>query len=405
MPRTALIFLLAVPAASLSQPAQPINRVANGDFSRVIDGQPEKWSTSGSQADVSQTLRVENDADGQSFAHLVCTRCERRGGDSHAMLAQNGQINLIQNRVYRFSCRLRASGLASRTIGVAIQETKGWLPSGLLTEFTVGPAWQQYVSTFRATRDVGPTGRLQIWFTEPGTLDVADVQIVEIAMQQIVFTDTIPPAGNKNLVPNGSFELGGAGWSSMGTGIGWGDLDRLYGTIEAGGTHGSSLLRIPLGGAHTPVLHFDYFEPQVKRELRVLAANLGWIRVEKGAAYTLSCDMRSSVAGARVVFGVRAADPADGRANNYSRSVNLTTKWQRYSHTFRPEYDWVFVFVGPDLAEEQRVDVDVDAVQLEQGDQATPFQPRAELEFAVEPSQPAGIFVEGAAQQPDAASV
>ena len=45
--------------------------------------------------------------------------------------------------------------------------------------------------------------------------------------------------------------------------------------------------------------------------------------------------------------------------------------------------------------EEQRVDVDLDAVQLEKGDQATPFQPRTELEFAVEPSQPAGIFIGG----------
>ncbi len=55
----------------------------------------------------------------------------------------------------------------------------------------------------------------------------------------------------------------------------------------------------------------------------------------------------------------------------------------------------MFVFAGPDLVEEQRVDVDLDAVQLEKGAQATSFQPRTELEFAVEPSQPAGIFIAG----------
>ena len=285
--------------------------------------------------------------------------------------------------------------MASRTINVAIQETKGWLPSGLSTQFAVGPAWQQYKTMFRAVRDVGPTGRLQIWFAEPGTMDVADVRIVEAAAQKIEFTDVVAPAGGKNLVPNGSFELGGAGWSSMGTGVGWGDLDRLHGTIQAGGTQGKSFLRIPLGGDRTPVLYFDYFDPLVKRELRPLAASLGWIKVEKGAAYTLSCDMRSSVAGVRAVLGVRAKDPSAGGSNDYSQPQKLTTTWRRYSLTFRPQHDWVFVFAGPDLAEEQRVDVDVDAIQLEKGDQATPFQPRTELEFAVEPGQPAGIFIEG----------
>ena len=105
--------------------------------------------------------------------------------------------------------------------------------------------------------------------------------------------------------------------------------------------------------------------------------------------------MRSSVAGVRAVLGVRAKDPSDGGFNDYSQPLELTTTWRRYSLTFRPERDWVFVFAGPDLAEEQRVDVDVDAIQLEKGDHATPFQPRTALEFAVEPSQPAGIFVEG----------
>ena len=309
MPRTFLLFVLFLPAASWAQRAEPVNLVANGKFTQVINGLPDKWSTSGSAVDVSQTLSVEKDADGRAFARLVCTRCERQGGDSHAMLAQVGHVHLTKDRLYEFSCRLRAQGLASRTIGVAVQETQGWLPCGLFTEFTVGPAWQSYTIMFRATRDVGPTGRLQIWFTESGTFDTADVSIVEVAAQTVEFTDTIPATCKRNLVPNGSFELGGAGWSSMGTGTGWGDLDCLHGTIQAGGTHGDLFLRIPLGGEHTPVLYFDYFEPLVRRELRVLASNLGWIRVDKGEAYTLSCDMRASVAGARAVLGVRRKIP------------------------------------------------------------------------------------------------
>ncbi len=390
-----LLLLLAFPTVASAQHAEPVNLVANGDFARVVDGQPAQWATSGSAVNVSQVLTVEQDAEGRPFARLVCTRCEQSGGDSHAMLAQNGQVTLGKGRLYRFSCRLRATGLAGRAIGVAVQETRGWLTTGLHTQLTVGPEWQTYRTLFRATRDVGPTGRLQIWFTEAGTLDVADVSIVEEAAQQIEFTDTIAPAGGRNLVPNGSFELGGAGWSSMGRGVGWGDLDSLHGTIEAGGTQGGSFLRVPLGDERTPVLYFDYFQPLVRRELRVLTANLGWIRVEKGAAYTLSCDMRASVAGVRAMLGARAQDPASGRVNQSSRPVSLTTTWCRYAHTFRPEHEWVFVFAGPDLAEEQRVDVDIDAVQLERSDQVTPFVPRTAWEFAIEPSRRAGIFVVG----------
>jgi hypothetical protein len=386
---------MALPALALAQPTAPVNLVANGDFARASDGKPESWTTSGSPVNVTQALRVEQDADGKPFARLVCTRCVRQDGYCHAMLAQNGHVSLIEGRIYRFSCRLRATGLASHTLNAAIRETKGWLPSGFSTQFAVGPAWRQYETLFRAVRNVGPTGRLQISFAEPGTLDVADVRIVEAASQKIEFTHAVASAGHKNLLPNGSFEVGGYGWSSMGTGAGWGDLAGLHGTIQGGGTQGKSFLRIPLGDNHTPVLYFDCFEPVVKRELRPLAASLGWIKVEPGAAYTVSCDMRSSVAGVRAVLGVRAKDPTSDRSHNDSASQRLTTAWHRYAHVFRPQYEWVFVYAGPDLVTEQRVDVDVDAVQLERGDQPTPFQPRTGLEFAVEPSQPAGIFLAG----------
>lgn len=391
-----MLFLGTLPIVSLPSAPGQVNLVANGDFASGTDGVPTQWTVSGSAVNVTQALTVERDTDGGAFARLDCTRCEGQGADSHAMLVQGGHIRLNAGRLYQFSCRMRAVGLASRTVGVAIRETKGWLPGGLFTEFTVNPSWQWYTAPFHATRDIGPTGRLQIWFAEPGRLDVADVEIVEIAEQEVVFTDTIAPVPGVNLVPNGSFELGGAGWSSLGTGTGWGDLNRLHGSIQTGGTQGHAFLRIPLGADQTPVLYFDYYLPLVKRELRVLAASLGWIPVERGATYTISCDMRASVAGVRALLGARSQDPEGRGSGHCGPGVELTTSWRRYTHTFRPEGGWVFVFVGPDLAEEQRVDVDVDAVQLEKSDQATVYQPRAELEFAIEPSAPAGIYVAGA---------
>ena len=144
------------------------------------------------------------------------------------------------------------------------------------------------------------------------------------------------------------------------------------------------------------MLYFDYFEPVVKRELRPLAASLGWIKVEKGAAYTLSCDMRASVDGVRAVLGVRASDPSAGGWNDYSQPLKLTTAWKRYSLTFRPQHE-----LGVRLRRARtwrRSSGSTSTSTRSSWRRATrprPFQPRTELEFAVEPGQPAGIFVEG----------
>ena len=391
----AMLVLLAGRFPLWAADAEAPNLVANGDFSQVSGGKPDKWELSGNQQDVTQTLQVVKDKDQKAAAQLACARCEPRSPSSHAMLAQVGAVKLVKGRMYEFSCRMREEGLRGRSTSVAFQDTKDWTNCGLYEQFTIGVQWKTYKRVFFATRDVGPTGRLQIWFNEPGALYVADVRIVECRQEEVEFTDLIPARGGRNLVPNGSFEVGQSGWSSMGAGTGWGDLDQLHGKVEAtGGSRGRSFLRIPLGEGQTPVLYFDYFEPVARRELRPLAATKGWIKVEKGSAYTLSCDMRAGEEDVRAVLGARARDPAGGR-NDHKLTVKLTKVWKRYSLTFRPEHRFVFVFVGPDLAQEQRVDVDVDAVQLEKGEQATDFQPRSEVEFAAEPSHDGGIIEEG----------
>jgi len=390
----ALLAVMALGAAPLGA-GESVNLVANGDFAQAAGGKPDKWQTSGNPRDATQTLEVVKDPEGKPCAKLVCTRMERKGADSHAMLAQVGEVKLLKGRTYEFSCRARAEGLRSRTVRVALSEMKPWGGTGLYEELPVSGSWRSYRRIFTATQDVGPTGRLQIWFAETGTLYLADVRIAEYQEQEVEFTDLVRPAGGKNLVANGSFEVGAWGWGSTGTGAGWGDLSGLHGRVElSGGAHGRAFLRIPLGGEQTPVLHFDYFDPVVKRELRPLAASGGWIRLEKGQPYTLSCEMRADQDGVPAVLGVQARDPAGG-GRQHRQTVKLTKAWKRYSLTFRPEQRFGFVLAGPELAEEQRVEVDVDAVQLEKGQQATAFEPRAPIEFGIEPSQPAGIFVQG----------
>jgi len=191
----AALALGSAPLGAGALAAEPVNLVANGDFSQAADGKPEKWAASGNPRDVTQTLEVVKDADGKPCAKLSCTAFEKRGADSHAMLAQVGVVALAKGKTYEFSCRARAENLKSRAVRVALSETKPWGPTGFQEEIPVGGAWRACRRVFTATQDAGPTGRLQIWFAETGTLFITDIRIVEYQAQDVEFTDLVPPAG------------------------------------------------------------------------------------------------------------------------------------------------------------------------------------------------------------------
>jgi hypothetical protein len=389
----AILLLTALRVTARANGAEVKNLVANGDFSQIQGGKPLQWETAGDE-NVTQSLEIALEK-GNPCAKLVCTRCEQRTPASHAMITQTGLVNLKQGKVYELSLRARSEGLTGGSVNVAIMDTSVWTACGLHEGLDVGRSWQEFRRVFRATRTVDRTSRLQFWFTEPGTLYLDDVRFVETPVQQTEFTDVVPPTGHRNLVPNSSFEVGAAGWSSLSQKTGWGALANLHGQIvRSAGTHGQAFLRVPLGGDDTPVLHFDYYEPVVRRELQPLAANLGWIAVEPNAPYTISCDVRASEEGAPAVLGVRSQGP-ETAPTDHRRTVVLSTVWKRYAFTFRPAHRYVFVTVGPSLAEDKRIHVDIDAVQLEKGERATAFEPRSPFELGVEPSSPAGIFERG----------
>jgi hypothetical protein len=227
---------------------------------------------------------------------------------------------------------------------------------------------------------------------------------------RVRFADVIPAMESKNLVPNGSFETGSAGWSSMGKGVGylndwmpitsnWGNFESLHGQVEKNGAaHGEAFLRIRLGGENTPVFNFDYFYPVNRRELRPLAASLGWIELTPGVPYTISLSMRASCEGIRGAFGVWNDDAGDDLSDSEAEiltHVTLTHEWRRYSLTFVAKHPYVFVLAGPDLTQERDVAVDIDAIQLEKGTQGTRFSPRADLEVEIAPTAFAGVFTVG----------
>lgn len=195
---------------------------------------------------------------------------------------------------------------------------------------------------------------------------------------------------SKNLIRNSSFECGQARWASLGKPTGWGgELSGLVGTLEPGSAwHGEHSLRIDLGPGITPVTCFDVWPPARVHQHAPLAANIGWMPVEAGRPLTLSAYLRASVPGMKARFLFRFSDSALAPVKQVSHEVVLSREWTRYAVTQEALGADVCIAIGPDATgmSEAVVSCWIDAIQLERGAVATPFQTReaVELEFSTD---------------------
>ncbi len=274
---------------------------------------------SGSAVNVTQTLTAERDADGKPFARLVCTRCARAGGDSHAMLAQNGQVNLDKDRIHlwEFLNEPVYTSYALPSDREGKLGGKRYTPADYVALLEVAAKGMREADPACKVMGgiAGPPRTLTREVIEAGCLKHVDIFRLPSRARW-----TWPTCGSSNWrhrrssSPTWSHRPAARTWCPTGRSSWAADsvdgnrrLGRRGSTVRNGrnGRHAGQIVPADFGLAATarPVLYFDYFDPVVKRELRPLAASLGWIKVEKGAAYTLSCDMRASVAGVRAVLG------------------------------------------------------------------------------------------------------
>ena len=361
------------------------NIVANGSFEEADGSAPRAWTAAGG-SDVKQTLTTGAGHAGNRSARLECSAISPGKSDGHAMLAQLGTIGLAKERWYVFSCWLRAEGLRSRQVHLALKNTRTWDDEGLSAEIVTRPAWRKFEHSFKASRDLDPKdSRLQFWFAETGTLWVDDVSLTYGSEPHPVFTRTISRGASSNLLPNGSFEAGPDGWTSMGETTGWGNLTGLYGQVQEGGAfHGGKCLKIELGTGLTPVTYFDYFNPARVEQRAPLAANLGWIQAERGKWYVLSAWMRADRDRVPALMKVIQCDPASWQ-REAEKAVELSREWKRYELAVTAEATSLFVALGPDLRKYRGSGARVwlDAVQVEEGRNAGAFVPREPVEIGV----------------------
>ncbi|MBN1417748.1 MAG: carbohydrate binding domain-containing protein [Planctomycetes bacterium] len=394
--KTTILFSILFSIVALASPASPdpANLVSNGSFeaSARKPGVPDDWSAAGN-ASVVQRLDLDAGRDGNRAARLTCTSFAGDTPDAHVMICQVGRVSVRRGQWYRLEFWAKAERIRAGFVDVALSDTREWANTGLGEAFSPPARWERFEFRFRATRDLpAAASRLQFWFKGTGTLWLDDVSLAETEGGQEWFPQ-IPSDGAKNLVPNSSFECGGANWGSFTYGLaGWaGNLYRLEGAIdETAAHHGRHSLRIALSPETLPIFWFDYYEPVRQPVRRVLVANRGWFRVAPGERMTLSAWLRADPPGAGAEFIAREAG---GR--QHRRAVTAGGEWTRHAFTFAPSEAFLFIAVGLDLEATRRESATlwIDAIQLERGDRAADYAPRAAVESFIETAAEGNLFV------------
>lgn len=372
------------------------NLVPNGDFESDVDGDglPDFWTTAGAPQ-IKQQLVRDRGWDGKGFSgKLICTEFGDGTPASHAMICQLGTIGVQKGKWYRLTLWAKAEDIKAGLVRVALVNTRIWDDVGLQDAFNPNRRWQKYEFYFQATSELrAEDSRLQIWFTSTGSLWLDDVELQEIPSFCPQRFPQIPTKGVKNFLPNSSFECGTAGWGSYSSNIFWweGNIYRLMGELDdKSAVHGKFSLKMSLSKREPEIFYFDYLDPVHQLVDTLLVANQGWIPVERGRPYTLSAYIKADRSTVKGVLFVRQAN---GR--RLQRTVDLAINWERYSFTFAPQDDFIWIGVGFDLSSSdmKEATVWVDAVQLEAGSQASDYQPRREVEVMADTRQDGNIFL------------
>lgn len=390
-----LVTTLVIFMASLVSAAPEENIVKNGGFEQDTDGDgmADDWQFAGDKG-VTVTWMRDEGFTGQFSQRLTCTRFTSLSPASHAMLCQINTVRLEKGRWYKISFAAKQQGISGGAVHVAISNTKSWTNCGLQQSFRVHANWKEFEFVFKATETISEDVRLQFWYTSTGGFWLDDVRLEPSKPIVKRFTEVVPATTAVNLLPNSSFECGASGWGSIADLPGWGgNLNLPVGAVDntTGMFHESSF-KTALTPKTIPVFYFDYF-PLYRVPVKApLLANRGWITVEPSVHYTLSAYMKADSDG---LLGVLSINQAFRRS--LRREVQLKTNWERYTFTFQPQTEQVFVALGLDLqaSRQEAGTVWIDAVQLERGSKATPYHPRMAVEVGLETERLGNLFPYG----------
>jgi len=373
-----------IAALSVQPPARGADpgRVTNPGFEADADGDrsPDGWAFiagEGGQA----ALSLGKGHGGQHAAKVECGLRQGRWGPG---VGQTGAVAVEKGKYYRVSFWAKGEDVVSLTVG--LHDTSDWRHCGLWDSVVLMENWLEYEIIFRARKTCSKTTRLQFGIDTEGTLWLDDV----------TFAPSGPPrneamldvAGATNLVPNASFELGPAGWGTE-------NADQLFGEVDSTtAAQGKHSFRIDLAPDRYPVYYNDFTyrvhgTPTHGPVTSLPLANMGWLPLSKGEAYTLSLWLKSDTPGLTVRAGVQLWP-----GPHPSTAFAATTQWKRHAFTFKPAQDSGFVTIEAVLDDPTtgRASLWIDGVQLERAQAPSAFETMRPLEIAALAHKPGNIF-------------
>ncbi len=382
------IFTMTILSQDIASDAEDMIKNGSFEIDSDADGMADHWQFSGDSG-VSAFWERDIGFNSQFSQKIVCTSFNHISPASHAMICQLNSIKLEKGRWYKISFFAKQEGIKGQAVHVAISNTKSWSNCGLDESFRVLQNWREFSFRFQANQTIMDNTRLQFWYTTTGAFWLDNVRLVPSEPVIKRYTEIIPDTNSVNLLPNSSFECGKSGWGSIADLPGWGgNLNQLVGDIDNSVSKvGNLSLKIELDSKTIPIYYFDYF-PLYRVPVKCpLLANRGWITVEPNIDYTLSAYMKAKSDGLKGVLSVRQAFN-----RTLKQSIDLTTEWNRYSFTFKPRANQIFIALGADLATLDSGTVWIDAVQLEKGSIASDYRPRADIEVGFDTDRLGNIF-------------
>ncbi|MDW8037436.1 MAG: endo-1,4-beta-xylanase [Thermoguttaceae bacterium] len=353
-------------AAETGAPPAGFQGVFNGSFEedRNADGLPDGWAPAGRRTIV-QKLTQFTDPQRGKVARLQCSEFEPGFPDSHVMLAQYDQVAVQRGQWYQVRLWARAEDLETGAVSISLVNRRQWAPVGLEDSFCPTERWEQFTFFFQARENLAAQdSRLAIYFTGTGTLYVDDVEITPVKEFQPQRQPLLTGPSDRNIIPNSSFECGGAGWGCFAPDVpSWGGaLFERMGQLDAKQAyHGQHSWRLELRRQQLPISYFDYFDPSAAPLGCVVLAHEGWVPAEVGKRYVFSAYVQADPADLPGLLVIRHAD-----GPMLMQPFKAAGKWTKVEYTFTAQRPFFWAGLGIDLRRSQHPGgrLWIDAVQL-----------------------------------------
>ena len=313
------LFFLSLPAAGQQAGT---NLLTNGEF------RPEKgrniaggWQDNSGWADLTVDYSlVDQDNDGRAVQKIQCS--ELRSGA--VQFVQQG-VSIKKNRVYRLTLRLK--GDIESPVEILLRKRGKPYTIYISKAFRVSNSWRVFSFVGTSPAD-DPKAYFMIRFMDTGSLYLAQAALEEVAAD----APTIP-ATDKNIVANGSFEVGLDRW---------GVLIREAGSPAlAMDVHFNNIKpKIINDGAADGNRYLEVDLPESSR-LKITSA---YVEAEPGTTCTLSCWLASDRP-KKISVGLGSGYFQFGRKD--ARTFTCSEKWQKISFpvSIKPAPENLYYFI------------------------------------------------------------